>query len=135
MAARNRKNAHWLGFSIGAANSIIKVGQYAGGGGAIWFGLDASQGNDNNKPAGRNAAYSGAVAAAVTMLEQGAKLDQKRAQATACRDVDVRANDMAARTRLWEFKRNNPDFRRDTLPAEYTAVLNDIRDLTKKCFE
>lgn len=132
----NGKTEKWLGLSLGAGTTVVKLGQYAGGGGAIVFGLNAASNSDNDKKAaGRNAAYSGAVAAAVTMLEQLFNLDEKKARAASCKDVDIRRGDLYSRTRLWEYKHNSLEFRRDTLPVAHDSLFAELRTLTTKCLK
>jgi hypothetical protein len=129
--AQGTRERHWLGFSLGAGNTIVKVGQYAGGGGALVFGLNAAS-EDGNKAAGRNAALSGAVAAGVTVLEQLFGLEKKRERAAACTDLRVRELDFQSRTRVWEYRHGDAAFRKE-LPKLHKELVDEVQTLFGKC--
>lgn len=100
--SQGQKQQRWLGLSTTAGTFVVKTGQYAGGGGAIAFGLNAAQKDDDGKQkqAGRNAAWAGTVAASVTLLEQLFNLYKRKAREAACKELMLRKMDFEGRTRL-----------------------------------
>ncbi|MBA3578974.1 MAG: hypothetical protein H0W42_03215 [Gemmatimonadaceae bacterium] len=133
LLADGARRETWLGMSIGIGTTVVKLGQYAGGGGALVFGLNAAA-QDGNTQSGRNAAYSGAVAAGVTALEDLFGLEKARNRATGCRNLRISQAELISRTHGWVYQRNDPAFRR-RLKGEHEQTMADATTLYRTCVE
>lgn len=87
---------------------LTKSFQYAGGGGAIVFGLDEK---------GKNAALSGAVAALATIVDQLAGIDDKAAEKSSCLAIENLDVVVFGTTEYWKASAKNPAFQA-TFPAD-----------------
>jgi hypothetical protein len=132
--ARARRAHGWLGLRVGVGEGIVKVGQYAGGGGAVVFGLQAADEKDPNAQAGRNAMYSGAVAAGVTALADLLKLDNARARKTRCANLGAKRLEMLNRTRSWMVLANDDAFRAVFINEHHDPLSRELETLSRECF-
>lgn len=112
-----RRVNRFLGLGLGVGNFVIKAGQYAGGGGAAVFGLQAASTSsaDSPKSAGRNAAFAGAVAAAVTALSDLFHLDAKKKARDACATLSGEEFGLIQQTYAWEGQANDPEYQKGFL--------------------
>ena len=133
LLSAGERSERWLGLSIGAGTFLVKTGQYAGGGGAVIFGLNAAS-DDGDTKAGKHAAYAGGVAAGVTALEDLFGLDKRRERAAGCRSLRIQQAELISRTHSWVFRRNDEAFRR-VLQQEHARLIEDVTALYRRCVE
>lgn len=134
---RKAKVQRYLGLSVGVGDALTKIGQFAGGGGAVIFGLQAANTNSSESGAknnGRNAAYSGAVAAGVTLLGQLFDLDNKKKAAAACKSLDGERFSLEAQTRAWELQAPDPNYRAGFMTGDFKRFNDAVSALSKSCF-
>lgn len=137
LLTRSRRRHTILGIGLGAGTFVVKFGQYAGGGGAAIFGLQAASesNNDQTKKDGRNAAYTGAVAAGVTLLADLFQLDSKKTARDACANLDSREFGLVQETYAWEGQANDPTFQQAFLTASgaYQKLNDEVQSFEKDC--
>jgi hypothetical protein len=121
-----------LGASIGWGTGLIKTGQYLGGGGAIVFGFNAAD-EGGNEAAGRNAAYSGALAAGVTLIDELFDITKRREKRTVCADLTSYEITLTGTVTGWEYRADDPAFQNTFYEDHYKPTLDAIKDLHRKC--
>jgi len=106
-----------LGSNVTRWTFSTKIAQYLGSGGAVVFGLNDS---------GRNAAYSGAVAALATLIEQLGRTDAKSNEEGQCLTLNQLGPDVAATTNLWKATADDSAFQ-VRFTEQYIAYVDSIR--------
>lgn len=135
---RKRTRQTFLGLSTNIGDLIVQIGQWAGGGGAIVFGLAASNGStEGAQNNGRNAAYAGVVATGVTLLKSALHLDAKKAASVACAYLDGRKFALVQKTNSWEGQASSVDFRTGFYVegGPYAKFNAEVGKLSEDCFE
>lgn len=98
------------------------------------FGLNAASA-DGSRSAGRNAAYSGGVAAGSTLLNELFDVESKRQLRKACADLTSQAIACQAATRAWEYQANSEAFRASFLAEHHAPTIDAIKALHRRCTE
>lgn len=137
---RTEKKQRWLGLNLGFGSGLVTVGQYAGGGGAAVFGLQAASSSSSaseSQNKGRNAAYAGAVAAGVTALKDLFKLDEKKKARDACAELRSGEFGLMQQTYSWDGQAKDTDFQATFLKpgGPYEKFNSAVDSYAKKCLQ
>ncbi len=100
---------------------ILRIGQFAGGAGAVLFGL-------NDK--GKNAAYAGAVSAIFTGVDE--IWDSPEDERAACSAIVDAQFELLSTPNVWKLKRNDPEFQASFI-QEYIEFNSQMGQLFSRC--
>jgi hypothetical protein len=115
-----------LGRSTFLHKAVTLVGGAVGGGLATVFGLQASSNSgDKSQSAGRNAAYSGAVAAVFTLVDKIWSTSSDEGEEQACKDVAAQFNKVKDDLRDWRNQAGDAAFRAtfNTVYQTFTSTI------------
>ncbi len=132
---RKKKTQSYLGLTVALGDALTKGGQFVGGGGAMLFGFQASNTSSSGAHnSARNAAYSGTLAAGVTLLQQLFNLDAKKKAESACKSLDGKEFELGAQTRAWELQAPDPAYRSGFVAGDFKKFNDEVTSLSEACF-